>query len=136
MKNLSLPLVFAVVACTTTATPAMPSYLLDASFEIGMARTVADSCTKVSYQAEDGTARQQAVAEQFVAEGRSADELQAWQSSDEYEAWARERTVAYLEARGVDPNANIGASEEEACKLADDEIAANSGVGKLLKKVK
>ncbi len=129
-------LALALAGCSTGGgAPDMPGYFLDAGFEIGMAQTTADVCTSVRYREDAANTRQQAVAERFIAEGRRPDELEDWLSSPEYEAWADERTRTYLAAKGIDPDISLGAAEEDACRIAEEEIAAGSGIGQLLEKV-
>ena len=115
--------------------PDMPSYFLNAGFEIGMAQTTAEVCSSVDFKDERATARQQAVAEQLVADGHTADELRQWQASPEYKEWAEARTLAYFNEKGIPPEVNLGEASDDACRIADEEIAAESGIGRLLEKV-
>ena len=116
-------------------TPEMPSYFLNAGFEIGMAQTTAEVCSSVNFVDERATARQQAVAEQLVADGHTAAELREWQSSPEYKEWAEARTLQYFTQKGIPPEVNLGEAGADACRIADEEIAAGSGIGRLLEKV-
>lgn len=137
MKHRSMVMVLAAAGCSLTGggAPEMPDYFLDASFETGLAQTVADACTSVRYLDAAGTARQTEVAQRYLSEGNSADDVKAWLASDDYDAWANQRTRAYLSAKGVNPDISLGAAEADACRIAEEEIAAGSGIGQLLEKV-
>jgi Family of unknown function (DUF5333) len=135
VKRGFLILAFGLTACGGSNVPDMPSYLMTARLDTGLASVIADGCTSVRYNDAYGTALMKTVSEQFVTDGRTVDELNAWIASEEHDEWVTSSSQAYFQRNGVDPNAPVGSVEDDMCRIADQEIASGSGIGKLLEKV-